>query len=131
MDLFLKATAAVLIAVILVLTMRRQEQDIGILLSLFVCCMVATVALRYLSPVFTFLTQLETLGKLDGDMLEILLKAVGIGMVSEIAGMVCTDSGNASLGKVLQIMGTAVILWLSIPLFTGLLDLIQEILGEL
>lgn len=33
------------------------------------------------------------------------------------------------MGKVLQILGTAVILWLSIPLVNGLMDLLQQILG--
>jgi hypothetical protein len=45
--------------------------------------------------------------------------------------MVCADAGNASLGKVLQILASAVILWLSLPVFTALIELIQKILGEL
>lgn len=129
MDLFFKATAAVLIAVILILTVHRHEPDIGILLNLAICCMVTAVALGYLSPVFDFLSKLEALGKIDSNMTGILLKTVGIGMVSEIAGIVCADAGNASLGKALQLLGTTVILWMSLPLFDGLLELVQEILG--
>lgn len=64
-------------------------------------------------------------------MLGILLKAVGIGLVSEIAGLVCTDAGNGSLGKALQMLGSAVILYLSLPIFTAILELIREILREL
>ena len=64
-------------------------------------------------------------------MLGILLKAVGIGLVSEIAGLVCTDAGNGSLGKTLQLLGSAVILYLSLPIFTAMLELIREILREL
>lgn len=64
-------------------------------------------------------------------MLGILLKAVGIGLVSEIAGLVCTDAGNGSLGKTLQMLGSAVILYLSLPIFTAMLELIREILREL
>lgn len=44
--------------------------------------------------------------------------------------MVCTDAGNASLGKAVQLLGTAVILWLSLPLFKALVELLQSILGE-
>ena len=64
-------------------------------------------------------------------MLGILLKAVGIGLVSEIAGLVCNDAGNGSLGKTLQMLGSAVILYLSLPIFTAMLELIREILREL
>ena len=74
-----------------------------------VCCMGAMIAISYLEPVLDFPRELETLGDLQVDMLGILLKAVGIGLVSEIAGLVCTDAGNGSLGKTLQMLGSAVI----------------------
>ena len=87
MSLFWKAAAAVLLAVVLGLSLGKQK-DIGVLLTMAVCCMVAMIAISYLEPVLDFLRELETLGDLQGDMLGILLKAVGIGLVSEIAGLV-------------------------------------------
>ena len=80
---------------------------------------------------FDFLRQLESLGNLNSQMVQILFKVVGIGLVSEIAAMICSDAGNASLGKSLQILGSAVILWLSIPVFQTLLELIRQIIGGL
>lgn len=131
MGLFWKAAGAVLIAVVLGLSLGKQEKDFAVLLTLAVCCMVMAIAVSYLEPVLDFLRELEALGDLQGDMLGVLLKAVGIGLVAEIAGMVCTDAGNGSLGKQLQMLGSAAILYLSIPIFSALLSLIQEILGEL
>ena len=131
MGLFWKAAGAVLIAVVLGLSLGKQEKDFAVLLTLAVCCMVMAIAVSYLEPVLDFLRELEALGDLQGDMLGILLKAVGIGLVAEIAGMVCIDAGNGSLGKQLQMLGSAAILYLSIPIFSALLSLIQEILGEL
>ena len=131
MGLFWKAAGAVLIAVVLGLSLGKQEKDFAVLLTLAVCCMVMAIAVSYLEPVLDFLRELEALGDLQGDMLGVLLKAVGIGRGAEIAGMVCTDAGNGSLGKQLQMLGSAAILYLSIPIFSALLSLIQEILGEL
>ena len=131
MGLFWKAAGAVLIAVVLGLSLGKQEKDFAVLLTLAVCCMVMAIAVSYLEPVLDFLRELEALGDLQGDMLGILLKAVGIGLVAEIAGMVWIDAGNGSLGKQLQMLGSAAILYLSIPIFSALLSLIQEILGEL
>ena len=131
MGLFWKAAGAVLIAVVLGLSLGKQEKDFAVLLTLAVCCMVMAIAVSYLEPVLDFLRELEALGDLQGDMLGVLLKAVGIGLVAEFAGMVCTDAGNGSLGKQLQMLGSAAILYLSIPIFSALLSLIQEILGEL
>ena len=65
----------------------------------------------------------------DHELLEVLLKVVGISLVAELASMICTDAGNAALGKVLQMLSTAVILCMSIPLLDKLLELISSILG--
>ena len=131
MTLFVQACAGALLAVILILMLGSRGKEIGNLLSLAVCCMVAIVAVGYLKPVIEFVGQLENIGDLNGSMVGTLLKIVGIGAVSEIAALVCADAGNASLGKTVELLGTAVILWLSIPLFTALIELIQRILGEI
>lgn len=120
-----------LVTVVLGLTVSKQEKDITVLLTMAACCMAGAAAVSYLEPVMDLLWELEALGQLQGGMLGILLKAVGITLVAEIAGMVCADAGNGTLAKTLQMLGSAVILYLSIPVFQAFLTLIREILGEL
>lgn len=130
MTTFLQACGGVLIAVILILTLGGHGKEMGSLLGLFVCCMVILLALRYLQPVLDLIRQLQGIGDLDYTMIGILLKVVGIGLISEIAALICADAGNAALGKTLQLLSASVILWLSIPLFEELTALLQRILGE-
>ena len=131
MEPFWKAAALALIAGVLSLTLKNQDQESGLLLSIAACLMVTAITVTYLKPVYAFLKELETLGDLRGDMLAILIKALGVGLASEIASMICTDAGNASLTKAIQLLGGAVILYLSVPMFSALMDLIQKIVGEL
>ena len=128
---FLQISGAVLLAVILVLALKSYCKEISTILAITVCCLTGLTALRYLQPVLEFLKKLEDLGGLDEVMIEILLKSTGIGIITEIANLVCKDSGNESMGKSMQLLGTAVILYLSLPLFQTLIDLLQKILGEL
>ena len=130
MGYFWKATAAVLMAVILGLALEKQGKDFSVILTLAVCGMAVSAAFLYLEPVLDFLWELEAMADLREDMLGILLKAVGIGLVAELASVICTDGGNASLGKQMQLLGSAVILYISLPVFRSLLQLIQRILGE-
>ena len=131
MGLFLKAVSAVMVTVVLSLALGKQGKETAGLLAIVVCCMVAAVAMEFWSPVAEFLDMLEILGDLNGEMISTLFKVVGIGILTEIGALVCSDAGAASLGKTLQLLGSAVILWLSIPMFTSLLDLIQGVLGRL
>ena len=128
MAIFWKAAAAALVTVILSLALGKQEKDIGAILSMAVCCIVMVSALIYLEPVLDFLRELEAVGDLQGDFLGTLLKALGIGLVAEIASTVCTDAGNGSLGKTVQTLGSAVILYLSLPVFRALMDMVSQIL---
>jgi stage III sporulation protein AD len=130
-DLFLKAVAAALITAVTGLVLARQGKDMFLLLTLAACAMIGAVAFTYLKSVISFLQRLTDMTQLNTDLLAVILKTVGIGLIGELAGLICSDAGNAALAKSIQILTTAVILWLSIPLFESLLDLVQAILGEL
>ena len=128
MDIFLKATAGVLITVLMSLALSKQAKDFSYLLVLSVCAMISLIAVQFLEPVISFVKELESMSNLKNNLLKILLKSVGIGFLSEITVQMCTDTGNAALGKAVQMLANAIILWLAIPIFTALLDLIQQIL---
>ncbi len=128
MDIFLKSAACTLVALIMYLILGKQGKDISALLTVAVCCILATAAMRYIEPVVTFIGRLQQLSNLDPAMLQIILRAVGIGLLSEITSLICADAGNAALGKSLQLLAVGVVLWLSMPLFTEIIDLIEEIL---
>ena len=128
MDTYLKAAAGVLIATLLCLTISKQSKDFSLIIIITVCIMVAVAAFDYLRPVFDLLKNLALLGQLDSQMLTILLKSVGIGLLSEFVCTLCTDAGYASMGKALQMLASAVILCMSVPLFTSLIELIQRVL---
>ena len=131
MALYWKVAGGVLVALILAGALGKQEKDLALMLCMSVCVMTMTAAFSILEPVLEFFRDLERLGDFHSETLTALLKITGIGLVSEIAGNLCADSGNAALERGIRLLGTAVILSLSLPILETLLDLIQIILGEL
>ena len=127
---YLRFAAAALIGLILVLVVGRQSRDLGMLLSLAVCVLLALGAMEFLEPVMELLNELKRLGELDGGAVGILLRCAGIGMVSELAGLLCADAGEGAMGKALQICANAAILWLSLPLLRQVLTMIGEVLAK-
>ena len=131
MNVIIKAIAGVLIAIVLCQVLAKQGKDISVLLLIAVCCIVVSTAIAYLRPVVDFIRNLQSIGQLNTEMISVLFKAVGIALLTEITSMICSDMGNTSLGKSLQILSLAVILWLSLPLFEQLLALLDNILGSI
>lgn len=130
-DVFLRCAAAAIVSVLLILTLRGKNVEIATVLSLVCCCIIGVSAASILSPVLDFLGKLERISLIDPEMITTLLKIVGIGMISELTMAVCSDSGNAAIGKMVQIASTALILYLSLPLFTALLELLERIMGSI
>lgn len=131
MEDFGKGTAAVLLAVILALVLDKQQKDISALLTMAVCAITGAMVISNLEPVVDFLYDLEAAGDIQSSFLGILLKAAGIGLTAELVGQICADAGKASVGKALQLLGSAAILSLSLPVFRAMLGMIQQILGGL
>ena len=121
----------VLIGLILSIVLGKRSRDMGLLLTLAVCVLVCLGALEFLRPVTELLRELRRLGGLDSESVSILLKAAGIGLLSELAGLLCADAGEGALGKALQLLSNAAILWLSLPLFRQIIGLIGEVLAEI
>ena len=131
MDVFLKTTGAVLICAVVYLVLSQRSKDISLLLTVVACCMILAVCGSFLEPVFTFVHELSDLAQMDSEVLFILFKTVGIAFLSEVTSMICTDIGNAAMGKALQVLSTAIILWLSLPLFSSLMDLLTQMVEKL
>lgn len=128
MEGYIHAAGAMLLAVILTLTLKQTNPAMAALLSVAVCALALMAGMSFLKPVIAFLDSLRQLGSLPEEPIRILLKVTGISVISEIAVLVCNDSGNSSMGQTLKILSTGTILYLSIPLFQVLLDLVQKIL---
>ena len=128
---YLRWTAAVLIGLILSLVISKQSKDMSLLLTLAVCVLVCLGALEFLEPVTELLRELRRLGGLDSEAVSILMKASAIGLLSELMGLICADVGEGALGKALQLLSNAAVLWLSIPLLRQLITMVGEVLAEI
>ena len=130
MDVFLRAIGGVLIALILWLCLNKQNKDFSALLTLAVCALTFIASATFLRPLMQFVKKLQQMGDLDGDLVSVILKSVGIGIVAEICVLICKDAGNESMGKAIQFLSATAVLWLSIPVFEKLLTLLDGILGS-
>ena len=129
MSEFLKIVSLVLLTVVLGLSVGKTEKDISAVLGMVSLCIAACAAVTVLEPVLDYLVELRRVFNLPDELVSTLLKAVGIAVAAELSAAVCTDAGSASLGKILQILGGAVVLSLSIPMFRTLMTIIKEMTG--
>lgn len=130
MSEFWKTASLILITTILSLSVGKTEQDISVVLGMVALCIGTCAAVTILEPVLDYLRELQNTFRLPEDLINVLLKAVGITLAAELSAAVCSDAGNTSLAKTLQILGGAVVLSLSVPVFRTLMLIIKEMIGS-
>lgn len=126
----MQAVGLALVGVVLALVVGRNSREMELLLSLAVCAGICAAAAGYLTAMTDFLREVRLLGGLDREFLGILLKCAGIGFLGEIASLICGDAGQGSMGKAIQILANAAVIFLSLPLLRRMLELLQEVLGR-
>lgn len=126
MNLYLKIIGAALVTLFLGMATGR---DFSLLLSIAVCVMAAALVLELLEPVFALIADLKAAADLPQGLGITLTKVVGVGLLSEIAAMLCADGGNGSLAKMLKLASAAMILYLSVPLLRSVLLVLKQLLG--
>ena len=118
-------------AIILWIFLCKENKSISVLLSLAVCAVVLTAGITFLQPVLDFVEEIRLIGNIDSDLLKIMLKVIGIGLLAEFSTLICKDAGNEAMGKSIQIIAVIFIMRISIPVFEIMLTLLDEILGSI
>ena len=131
MNTVLKAISVCLIATVLWITLSSYNKNIALLLSLCVCCGILIPAYEYISPVLKYFDELQKGSGWDPTAMQTVIRAAGVGILSELAALICTDAGSASIAKAIRILSTTCIMWLSLPMFRTLMELIERLVHKL
>ncbi len=116
------AAAAGLVGTVLALILGQYRPEFRMLVTAAVTLLLMAMVLERLSPVLEQLRSTMELTGLTGDYAAILFKAVGICLLTQLAGDVCRDSGESSIASKIELAGRAAILLTAMPL-------IQEVLA--
>ena len=116
------AAAAGLVGTVLAMILGQYRPEFRMLVTAAVTLLLMAMVLEQLSPVLEQLHSTMELTGLTGDYAAILFKAVGICLLTQLAGDVCRDSGESSIASKIELAGRAAILLTAMPL-------IQEVLA--
>ena len=101
--------------------------------ALCVICAVLSLVVRRRSPEFSFCAACAccavSLIGLEPALLAPVLKTVGVGLLTQIAGAFCRDAGEQALCKVVELCGTFLAVYVALPLANAVLELLQTLMG--
>ena len=123
------AAAAGLVGTVLALILGQYRPEFRMLITAAVTLLLMAMVLEQLSPVLEHLRSTMELTGLTGDYAAILFKAVGICLLTQLAGDVCRDSGESSIASKIELAGRAAILLTAMPLIQEVLTWAWELMN--
>ena len=129
MELIVKISVLAVVAAVLCVLLREHAKPTAMLLSLLACAGILLLGMQVFAPVLTVMEQMERLSGLSGDVIAPMLKVAGIGMLTQIASGVCVDAGENALAKAVEMSGSILAIYLSLPLLSSLLTMMEKLLG--
>ena len=124
-----KVFGITMLALIVLTLIRKSNSDIGMILRAVCGVVLATVSISLIRPVIDFIEEIGALGNIGGECVEVLLRVLGISVLSHIASGVCRDCGETSLASYVDMAAKAEILIISIPLMKSVLDIATDLLN--
>ncbi|MDR3318353.1 MAG: stage III sporulation protein AD [Clostridiales bacterium] len=124
----LKIIGVGLIAAVSFVALRDAKPEIAFLTAAAGCVIIALMLIDYLVEIIVTLTGIAGKVGLDGAIISSILKIIGIGYITEFAAVLCEDMGVRSVADKISLGGKIIIMFLSLPIFTALINLITGLL---
>lgn len=117
-----------LIALIIIILLKQYKPDFVIYVSLIAGALILFMVLDKLTGIIDLLTNLSNKAGVSSQFLGILLKITGIAFLTEFAVSICNDSGESAIANKIDLGGKIIIIAISVPIISALLELIIKIL---
>ncbi len=117
-----------LVALIAIIILKQYKPEFVIYISLLAGTIILFLSLDKINGIVNLLSNLSTKANISNQFLTILLKITGIAFLTEFAVSICKDSGEAAIASKIDLGGKVIIIGMSIPIISALLELIIKIL---
>lgn len=110
--------------------MKQYRPEFAIYISLIAGVIIFSIAMGKLSTIINLLQSISSKAGINSNFLSILLKITGIAFLAEFAVSICKDSGESAIASKIELGSKAIIISMSLPIISNLLDIILKILPK-
>ena len=128
MDLVLKIVGVGLITCVATIIVKPIRSDFAIFIGIAGGLVIIFLIINYLTGIFSVLQGIVNVTGVNSSLYSLLIKIIAIGYLIEFTAGLCSETGNSTLGDKVLLGGKIVILVMSLPIITNILQIIMELL---
>lgn len=124
----IKIIAVGIISLIIIIILKQYKPEFVVYVSIITGIIILFMVIGKFTAIVNILTSLSEKAGVGSQFLKILLKITGIAILTEFAVSICRDSGETAIASKIDLGGKIIIISISIPIITALLELVLNIL---
>lgn len=128
MDEIIKIIGIGLVALVIAIILKQYRPEYAIYVSIIAGVLILFLVMEKLSGIINLLKSISDKTYINKQFLGILLKITGIAIATEFAVSICADAGEKAIASKIEIGSKVIIITMSIPIISSLLELVIEIL---
>ena len=117
-----------LISLIIIIIVRQYKPEFTLYVSLLAGALILLFIMDKIGSIIDLLTSLSNKTAINNEFLILLIKITGIAFLTEFAVSICKDAGEVAIASKVEIGSKIIIIAMSIPIISALLEIILKIL---
>lgn len=117
-----------LISLIIIIMLKQYKPEYAIFISILTGALILFLVMDKLSGIINLISSIQNKLSINTQFITILIKITGIAFLSEFAVSICKDSGEAAIANKIELGSKIIIISMSVPIISSLLEIILKIL---
>lgn len=116
-----------IVATTLILLLKTNRPEMAVNLAIITGVIIFCIVIGKVHGVIQIIEKYMKRSNINMFYFNVLLKIIGISYIAEFGAEICKDAGQAAIASKIELSGKIIIITLSIPIITSLIELILKI----
>jgi stage III sporulation protein AD len=124
----IKIIGIALISLTIIIMLKQYRPEYSIFISILTGVLILMLVMDKLTGIISLIQSIQDKYSINTQFIAILIKITGIAFLSEFAVSICKDSGEVAIANKIELGSKIIIISMSIPIISNLLEIILKIL---
>ena len=126
--MMLKIIGISLVAVILILLLKRQRPDIALLISIACGGAILLLIVGEVGGVLGMIKSAANKYGMDTEFIPMIIKVIGVAYMAQLASQLCSDAGEGAIGAKIELGARIAILAIALPTAFKIIEVIMALM---
>ena len=127
MAIIVKIAAVAVAGTVLSLVIKKNSPEMALMLTISLALIALYLAIDTIKGVTDFITSLASAAQISPGVLTVVFKTIGISIITKLSADVCRDAGQSSVASGIELAGSFAALYIALPLFKTVMDMIETL----